>query len=58
MVNRRTGIAKGANCDVCFTPESGHVQCTSSCPLWAISGHSFMARHAVRSKKDVDSVPR
>ena len=21
-----------------FTPESGHVQCTSSCPLWANSG--------------------
>jgi hypothetical protein len=25
--------------DVCFTPESGHVQCTSSCLLWAKSGH-------------------
>jgi hypothetical protein len=24
---------------VCFTPESGHVQCTSLCPLWAKSGH-------------------
>src|SRR5262249_2608895 len=24
---------------VCFTPKSGHVQCTSSCPLWAKSGH-------------------
>jgi hypothetical protein len=23
-----------------FTPESGHVQCSSSCLLWAISGHS------------------
>jgi len=23
-----------------FTPESGHVQCTSSCLLWANSGHS------------------
>jgi hypothetical protein len=22
-----------------FTPESGHVQCTSSCLLWANSGH-------------------
>jgi hypothetical protein len=22
-----------------FTPKSGHVQCTSSCPLWAKSGH-------------------
>src|SRR5262249_37578306 len=27
-----------------FIPESGHVRCTSSCPLWAKSGHS-----AVRS---------
>ena len=24
---------------VCFTPESGHVQCTGACPLSAISGH-------------------
>jgi Pyridoxamine 5'-phosphate oxidase len=22
-----------------FTPESGHVQCGSACPLWANSGH-------------------
>src|SRR5262245_37296047 len=22
-----------------FTPESGHVQCNSACPLWANSGH-------------------
>jgi hypothetical protein len=27
---------------VCFTPESGHVQCTHPCPLWAKSGHSFV----------------
>jgi hypothetical protein len=27
------------NVHVCFTPESGHVQCTSSW-LWAISGHT------------------
>ena len=25
--------------DVCFTPESGHVQCNSVCPLCANSGH-------------------
>jgi hypothetical protein len=25
--------------DVRFTPESGHLQCTSSCPLSANSGH-------------------
>jgi hypothetical protein len=28
-----------AKSHVCFTPESGHVQCTSSCLLWARSGH-------------------
>src|SRR6185312_11191318 len=28
-----------ANGHVCFPPESGHVQCTSSCLLWAKSGH-------------------
>ena len=25
--------------DVCFSPKSGHVQCTRACPLWVISGH-------------------
>src|SRR5262249_49385442 len=25
--------------DVRFTPESGHLQCTSPCPLWAKSRH-------------------
>jgi hypothetical protein len=25
--------------DVRFTPESGHVRCTSACLLWANSGH-------------------
>ena len=27
-----------AQSHVCFTPKSGHVQCKSRCPLWAISG--------------------
>src|SRR5262245_10908044 len=27
-----------------FTPESGHVQCNSRCPLWANSGHRRHAR--------------
>jgi len=38
--------ALGQKADICsaqrlvrFTPESGHVQCTSVCPLWANSGH-------------------
>jgi hypothetical protein len=30
---------RGANGHVRFTPKSGHVQCTSSCLLWANSGH-------------------
>src|SRR5262249_54212498 len=25
--------------NVRFTPQSGHVQCSSRCPLWANSGH-------------------
>ena len=29
----------GAKCHVRFTPESGHVQCNSACPLSANSGH-------------------
>src|SRR4029450_6996515 len=29
----------GCNRHVRFTPESGHVQCTSSCVLWANSRH-------------------
>ena len=29
-----------AKSHVRFTPESGHVQCTSGCPLCANSGHS------------------
>ena len=28
------------NAHVRFTPKSGHMQCTSRCPLSAISGHS------------------
>jgi len=30
---------------VCFTPESGHVQCTSRCLLWANSGHAIPHNH-------------
>jgi hypothetical protein len=28
-----------------FTPESGHVQCTRLCPLWANSGHHCNVHH-------------
>src|SRR5262245_24066640 len=34
------GVATIAIGHVCFTPESGHVQCTGSCLLRAKSGHS------------------
>jgi hypothetical protein len=34
--DRESGHA--ANGHVCFTPESGHVQCDSPCLLWANSG--------------------
>jgi hypothetical protein len=30
-----------SNCDVRFTPESGHSPTRSGCPLWANSGHSL-----------------
>ena len=30
-----------------FTPKSGHVQCTSSCPLSARSGHCSLFNHFV-----------
>ena len=32
---------------VCFTPKSGHVQCTSVCLLWARSGHRLLFDHFV-----------
>src|SRR5262249_26639958 len=39
----------GADHYVRFTPESGHLQCTSACPLWAKSGHSVtIAQRATR----------
>jgi hypothetical protein len=45
-VERRTDVRFGSKADiravkshVRFTPESGHVQCTRPCLLWANSGH-------------------
>src|SRR5262245_58409169 len=37
----RFGKANKTSCrrDVRFTPESGHLHCTTACPLWANSGH-------------------
>ena len=35
---------KATNIDVRFAPESGHLQCTSACPLCANSGHSEMSK--------------
>jgi len=35
------------NGHVCFTPESRHVRCKSSCLLWATSGHSPSFDHLV-----------
>ena len=46
-VERPAHARFGSEADMCsakghvrFTPESGHVQCTNSCPLWARSRHS------------------
>jgi hypothetical protein len=33
-----------------FTPNSGHVQCTSSCLLWAKSGHQAALNRSVRQR--------
>jgi hypothetical protein len=42
--------------NVCFTPESGHVRCTSLCLLWAKSGHSRQVRPFIekRYRRDVE----
>jgi hypothetical protein len=37
-----TAIADSVKGHVCFTPESGHVQCTRPCLLWARSGHLLL----------------
>ena len=34
-----------------FTPESGHVQCTSPCPLSAKSGHVQLLDYFIGSRK-------
>src|SRR5262245_54359631 len=43
---RPANVRFGSKADICsarervrFTPESGHVQCSRPCPLWAKSGH-------------------
>jgi hypothetical protein len=46
LLQRTADVADGslvdiraATSDVRFTPESGHLQCTRRCLLWAKSGH-------------------
>jgi|SoiMetStandDraft_2_1073263.scaffolds.fasta_scaffold314619_2 hypothetical protein len=43
LINRDWSAARLV--DVRFTPESGHVRCTSPCPLWAKSGHGGPTEH-------------
>src|SRR5262249_37590111 len=39
--------------DVRFTPDGGHLQCTSACPLWAKSGHrNFLLNHLVCAQQE------
>ena len=47
------GFAEGAVAShVRFTPESGHVQCTRACLLWAKSGHrAVLSDHLVRTSQ-------
>ena len=56
-----------AEADVRFTPNSGHVQCNSACPLCADSGHTRqnrdyefgqLALNASRALHQVSSVLR
>jgi hypothetical protein len=44
------------NGHVRFTSESGHVQCTSSCLLWANSGHRLIRRFTLREDFLVHSI--
>jgi hypothetical protein len=43
----------GANRHVRFTPESGHLQCTSPCPLRANSGHCAELRWVSRLNQNI-----
>jgi hypothetical protein len=40
-----------ADPDIRFTPESGHVRCTSLCLLWANSGHKAVAAGALAGRR-------
>ena len=39
-----------------FTPESGHVRCTSSCLLWAKSGLMHCSNYPINSSARASSV--
>ena len=60
MVAIRTGareVLKLEPNDVRFTPESGHVQCKSACPLRANSGHQdYSMTSAARATNAVGRV--
>src|SRR5262249_29619887 len=61
ILDSRLGISNvrfGSKADICsakghvrFTPESGHVQCTSLCLLWANSGHMRCKREKTASRR-------
>ena len=54
LVNVRFGSRadiRSAIGHVRFTPETGHVQCTSPCLLWANSGHHRLFDHLVGASK-------
>jgi hypothetical protein len=49
---RRLAEILSCEIDVRFTPESGHVQCSLGCRLWAKSGHSVvLVSHAHMRQK-------
>ena len=54
FIDCTSNVRFGSKADICsakrnvrFTPESGHVQCNSACPLSANSGHRRLFDHLV-----------
>src|SRR5215468_6399953 len=61
-VNNVHLFSRGLKClgllDVRFTPESGHMQCTSACLLWDKSGHGaiYSITSVARASSDAGTV--
>ena len=51
-------ISRHFHCNrhVRFTPETGHLQCTGRCPLWANSEHARLFDHLVGATRRLSNV--